>query len=140
MYAELRAIHATTKATNEEANFDSNNILRIIGESRLNHMSTRFWKKNGKTQDRHGVQLKFEDLMQMRNDHIRILSMVDPLDNRDRYSKQNFEIWDEMTRTSASHGRLEGEKTQECEICCQQHPTSSCGKIWEAPMEESQSC
>ena len=65
LYAELRAIHATAKATNEEANFDSNDILRIIIESRLDHMSTRFWKKNGKMQDRYGAQLKFEDLMQI---------------------------------------------------------------------------
>ena len=101
-------------------------------------MSTRFWKKYGKVQDRDGTQLKFEDLMLMLNSHIRILSTIDPLDNCDCHSDRNFEVQDEITGNSTSYGQLEEveEKKMECKMCLQRHPTSSCHKLWEASMEQ----
>ena len=143
LYAQLRSAYAIAASTGNSADLDRPDILRNVVESRLEHLSVKFWKKNAKNQDKFGTELKFEDMMAMLSNWIRILAQKGiPIKNTIRPTVKIA-----ATEVSQINGRnvSQARKTSvnattrqpavRCSICGESHTPETCPELLKLDVE-----
>ena len=140
LYGELKAAYATAFRAGDAQDFDRQQHLKGIVESRLSYMSTKFWEKYEKHLRKNNAKLRFSDLLDLIMRRMRVLKVqgaaaVTPTPLV--HTAPRPEVVSCACQGASYAGESASSPSAErCNVCADSHSTQRCTTLGSLPVEE----
>ena len=141
LYSNLKEAQMMLVASHQVQEFDRRDVLRDILESRLDHMSDKFWLKDEEKMRTMGSPMKFDDLL------IHIQRWMTVLNNKGKAHKRPTSKTTAISPQTSSapakptyanrlvNSQPKQQSTERCNICGSIHATEDCHQLVSSDVE-----
>ena len=143
LYSEMLTAHTVVQKDGRGSDFDRRDVIREVLDSRLSHLSDRFWERDDKAQSqRGGHQLGFKDLLAEVRAWLRILDNKGMRNQQAQKSAKvnatNAQQPQAQQSTYANNMRSppREQPTARCSLCESWHLTEKCNQMAQIGADE----
>ena len=149
LYAELMAAFTMMDRGENTHEFDRRDVIREILDSRLSHMSTKFWEKDVKSQAENKGQLGFADLLEAVSTWLVVLTNKGVRRNQKQTARVNAVDTNQngqngqkgkggsYAKKASSPASPQGSQSRAtCSVCTTMHATEDCNILIQMTPDE----